>query len=204
MCGIVGFTGKKPAIDFLCKGLEKLEYRGYDSVGVAIMEKNGFKVLKTSKRIEKLKAVAVLEKNDGSVGIGHTRWATHGAPTKQNAHPHLSEDGKFAVVHNGIIENYLALKEELTADGFHFKSQTDTEVIPMLLQKYYKGDLKKAVASTLKRLEGSYALCILCTDKPDTLIAARCFSPLIIGIGEDKNTVASDATAFSSGIQNVI
>lgn len=204
MCGIVGFTGKKPASKFLCDGLERLEYRGYDSVGIALSENNGFKVIKTSKRIEKLKSVVALENNQSKTGIGHTRWATHGAATKQNAHPHLSQDGKFAVVHNGIIENYADIKDELIRAGFTFKSDTDTEVIPMLLQKYYKGNLKKAVENTLKRLEGSYALAIICADSPETLIAARHFSPLLIGLGEEENTVASDITAFSSEIKNVI
>lgn len=204
MCGIVGFTGKENASPFLCKGLEKLEYRGYDSAGIALSVKGGFKVIKTSKRIEKLKSVVALEKSRSHTGIGHTRWATHGAATKQNAHPHLSEDGKFAVVHNGIIENYEILKEELISEGFTFKSQTDTEVIPMLLQKYYSGDIKEAVFKTIKRLEGSYALGILCSDCPDLLIAARFFSPLIIGLGENANTIASDITAFSSEINKII
>ena len=204
MCGIVGFTGKKNASEFLCEGLEKLEYRGYDSAGVAFAQKGGFKILKTSKRIEKLKSVVCLEKVESSTGIGHTRWATHGAAIKQNAHPHLSQDGRFVVVHNGIIENYLSLKKELLRDGFEFKSETDTEVIPMLLQKYYKNDIKKALEKTLKRLEGSYGIALMCTDYPDTIIAARQFSPLIIGLGESENSIASDMTAFSSDIKNVI
>ena len=137
MCGIVGFTGKKNAAPFLLEGLEKLEYRGYDSAGLAVLAENGIKTKKTVERIKTLK-----EKTDngaqlcGTIGIGHTRWATHGAPSEENAHPHLSPDAKFAVVHNGIIENYLELKEELAAEGVSFKSETDTEVVPCLLEKY--------------------------------------------------------------------
>ena len=145
MCGIVGYLGEKNASEILCDGLKKLEYRGYDSAGIALLNGSGFRVLKTSKRIETLSKTVYSEKSQSKIGIGHTRWATHGEANKQNAHPHLSEDGKFAVVHNGIIENYLSLKEELLKEGFKLKSETDTEVIPMLLQKYYKKDIKKDV-----------------------------------------------------------
>lgn len=204
MCGIVGFIGKEPVVEFLCKGLERLEYRGYDSAGTAFMKENGFKIIKTTRRIEKLAEALKAEEISACVGIGHTRWATHGSATKQNAHPHLSEDGKFAVVHNGIIENYSALKAELEKEDFTFKSETDTEVIPFLLQKYYKGDIKKAVKSTLDRLEGSYAVCILCTDFPNTVIAAKKFSPLIIGIGKKQNAIASDTAAFPPEIKKAV
>ena len=204
MCGIVGYLGKKNASEILCDGLKKLEYRGYDSAGIALLNGSGFRVLKTSKRIETLSKTVSLEKSQSKIGIGHTRWATHGEANKQNAHPHLSEDGKFAVVHNGIIENYLSLKEELLKEGFKLKSETDTEVIPMLLQKYYKKDIKEAVKKTLKRLEGSYALAILCSDYPDMIIAARQFSPIIIGLSETEKAVASDITAFPEDINNVI
>ncbi len=197
MCGIVGFTGSLPAAEILCEGLKKLEYRGYDSVGVALLEKSGFNVIKTTKRVEKLNSVLRENKNQSKIGIGHTRWATHGVAIKQNAHPHLSENGIFAVVHNGIIENFSELKKELLADGFSFKSETDTEVIPLLLEKYYKGDLKTAVFKTAERLKGSFALGILCSDYPDTLVAMRNFSPLIIGLGDNKNMISSDIIALN-------
>ena len=204
MCGIVGYLGEKNASEILCNGLKKLEYRGYDSAGIALSSGSDIRVLKTSKRIETLTKTVSSEKIQSKIGIGHTRWATHGEANKQNAHPHLSEDRKFAVVHNGIIENYLSLKEELLKDGFKFAGETDTEVIPMLLQKYYKNDIKEALKKTLKRLEGSYALAILCADYPDTIIAARQFSPLIIGFSETEKAVASDITAFSDDINNLI
>ncbi|MBQ8203876.1 MAG: glutamine--fructose-6-phosphate transaminase (isomerizing) [Clostridia bacterium] len=205
MCGIVGFTGKKNAAPFLLEGLEKLEYRGYDSAGIAVLAENGIKTKKTVERIKTLK-----EKTDngaqlcGTIGIGHTRWATHGAPSEENAHPHLSPDAKFAVVHNGIIENYLELKEELAAEGVSFKSETDTEVVPCLLEKYYEGDFFEAVTKAVARLEGSYALGIICTDCPDTLIAVRKFSPLIIGVSKEANYIASDVTAIVSQTKEVI
>ncbi len=205
MCGIVGFSGKTKAIDFLLEGLEKLEYRGYDSAGISVLNENRFQTYKTVNRIEILSKEI---KNDkmpkGALGIGHTRWATHGAPTLNNAHPHLSNDEKFAVVHNGIIENYAELKKELLADGFEFKSETDTEVIPLLLEKYYNGNLKVAVNSVVNRLEGSFALGIICADCPETLVAAKKFSPLIIGIGNGCNLIASDITALVSHTKNVI
>ena len=205
MCGIVGFTGKKQAAGFLLDGLERLEYRGYDSAGIAVLGENGLTVEKTTERITNLK-----EKTNsgaainGRLGIGHTRWATHGVPSHSNAHPHLSADGKFAVVHNGIIENYIQLREELKAEGIEFTSETDTETVPQLLQKYYEGDLFEAVAKTVSRLDGSYALGIICTDYPDTLIAVRKFSPLIIGLSEDENFIASDVTAIVSHTKNIM
>jgi glucosamine--fructose-6-phosphate aminotransferase (isomerizing) len=170
MCGIVGLTGKLAAAPVLLQGLERLEYRGYDSAGIAVLHDGAIRVEKVSGRIAKL-----CEKTGngalvpGAAGIGHTRWATHGAPTDQNAHPHLSNDGRFAVVHNGIIENYLELRKELIRDGYTFQSETDTETIVHLLEHYYDGDIKAAVMKTAARLEGSYALGIVCTDTPDAL-----------------------------------
>ena len=203
MCGIVGFTGHTPATDFLTDGLSRLEYRGYDSAGITLLD-GIFKTQKTTERIDSLKEALKTLPLTGNTGIGHTRWATHGVPSIENAHPHISERGKFAVVHNGIIENYAQLKSELIADGFHFKSQTDTEVVPQLLEKYYDGDLKATVRKALDRLDGSYALGILCADFPDTLIAAKHFSPLIIGIGENENHIASDITAIVNRTKKVI
>lgn len=194
MCGIVGFTGKKNAARFLTDGLERLEYRGYDSAGIALLNKK-FEVFKTDKRVKSLEN-SLPENIISKTGIGHTRWATHGAPTVANAHPHISQNGKFAVVHNGIIENYASLKQELENNGVVFSSETDTEVIPQLLEKYYTGSLKETVSRVLERLEGSYALGILCEDFPDTLIAAKQFSPLIIGLADDCNMIASDICAI--------
>ena len=205
MCGIVGFVGEQNAAPILLKGLRQLEYRGYDSAGIAVMDAGTICVEKVSGRIARL-----CEKTEngaavpGSIGIGHTRWATHGAPTDVNAHPHLSNDGRFAIVHNGIIENYLALREELIADGYVFQSETDTETIVHLLEMYYDGDIKTAVMKTAARLEGSYALGILCADAPDTLYAVRQASPLILGIGVGENFFASDVTALVAHTKNVI
>lgn len=205
MCGIVGFTGKNQAAGFLLEGLERLEYRGYDSAGIAVLENGGIHIEKTTERIKNL-----IEKTDngstvnGTIGIGHTRWATHGAPCTKNAHPHVSSDGKFAVVHNGIIENYMALRDSLKADGVEFASETDSEVVPQLLAKFYKGDLFEAVSKTVAQLEGSYALGIICTDCPDTLIAVRKFSPLIIGLSKDANYIASDVTAIVSHTRDIL
>ena len=205
MCGIVGFTGARQAAPVLLGGLERLEYRGYDSAGIAVLHDGAIQVEKVSGRIAKLR-----EKTQdgalvpGSAGIGHTRWATHGAPTDLNAHPHLSNDGRFAVVHNGIIENYLELRKELIRDGYVFQSETDTETIVHLLEKYYDGDIKTAVMKTAARLEGSYALGIVCTDTPDALYVVREASPLILGVGVGENYFASDVTALVSHTKNVI
>ena len=205
MCGIVGFSGKSNAANILVEGLEKLEYRGYDSAGIAVMQNKNIAVKKTVNRISALKDEILPERyKNAALGLGHTRWATHGAPTWENAHPHLGRDGKFAVVHNGIIENYSALKEELLAEGFEFLSETDTEVVPLLLEKYYNGNIKSTVNSVVNRLEGSFALGIICTDCPETLIAVKKFSPLIIGIGDNCNLIASDVTALVAHTKNVI
>lgn len=205
MCGIVGFTGNRSAAPILLEGLKKLEYRGYDSAGVAVAGDHGIQMIKTSGVIKNL----VEKTNDGSnlignSGIGHTRWATHGAPTDLNAHPHMSNDEKFAIVHNGIIENYASLREELKEKGFQFKSETDTEVIVHLLDFYYSGDFKLAVMKTAARLEGSYALGVLCADFPEKLFAVREAGPLILGVGIDENYFASDVTALISYTKNVI
>ena len=205
MCGIVGFTGKTNAAGVLLDGLEKLEYRGYDSAGIAVLDNGKIKTEKTTERIKNLK-----DKTDnggnlkGCIGIGHTRWATHGAPSFENAHPHLSSDKKFAVVHNGIIENYLQLKDELKEKGVRFNSETDSEVIPQMISVNYNGDFFDAVSKTVKKLEGSYALGIICSDYPDTLIAVRKFSPLIIGVSENENFIASDVTAIVTHTRDVV
>ena len=205
MCGIVGYTGSQPAAPILLDGLKKLEYRGYDSAGVAVLNEGTIKVDKVSGRIANLCELTDDGKNcPGMLGIGHTRWATHGAPTDTNAHPHLSNDGRFAIVHNGIIENYISLREELISKGYHFDSETDTEVIVHLIEMYYKGDLRRAVIKTSARLSGSYALGVICTDKPDTIVVAREASPLILGVGAGENFFASDVTALVANTRNAI
>ena len=205
MCGIVGFTGKQSAAPVLLAGLKKLEYRGYDSAGIAVENDGLISVSKVSGRIanlcEKTKDGALLP---GCAGIGHTRWATHGAPTDINAHPHISNDRRFTVVHNGIIENYMALREELIEKGYHFESQTDTEVVVHLLEMYDSGDFKETVMRTTARLEGSYALGILCADCPGTIYAVREASPLILGVGVGENFFASDVTALVAYTRNAI
>ncbi len=200
MCGIVGFVGQKQAAPVLLEGLRQMEYRGYDSAGVAVRsERRGLQVRKSKGRLQVLADLihdgADLE---GSLGIGHTRWATHGEPNDINAHPHVSGDGKIALVHNGIIENYLELKEQLTRQGVAFTSETDTEVVAHLLEFHYQecGNMLEAVGRCLRRIEGSYAFGIICSDYPNALIAARKDSPLIIGFGEGENFIASDATAI--------
>ena len=170
MCGIVGYVGKNQASPLLLDGLGKLEYRGYDSAGIAVICDRKINLKKTKGRINILRKKTDNGKNIcGSIGIGHTRWATHGAPTDVNAHPHLSNDSKFAVVHNGIIENYMTLREELTEKGYHFESQTDTEVIVHLIEMYYKGDMKKALLKASTRLRGSYAVGVVCTEEPEKI-----------------------------------
>ena len=205
MCGIVGFTGSQNAAPILLDGLKKLEYRGYDSAGIAVLGENGIHMVKASGMIKnldaKIKGGAALP---GHAGIGHTRWATHGEPTDVNAHPHMSNDNKFAVVHNGIIENYAQLREELKGKGFQFKSETDTEVIVHLMDMYYEGDLKKAVLKTISRLEGAYALGILCSEEGGRIVAARQSAPLIVGVGIGENYFASDVTALVTHTKNVI
>ena len=205
MCGIVGFTGSQNAAPILLDGLKKLEYRGYDSAGIAVLGEKGIHMVKASGMIKnldaKIKGGAALP---GHAGIGHTRWATHGEPTDVNAHPHMSNDNKFAVVHNGIIENYAQLREELKGKGFQFKSETDTEVIVHLMDMYYEGDLKKAVLKTISRLEGAYALGILCSEEGGRIVAARQSTPLIVGVGIGENYFASDVTALVAHTKNVI
>ena len=205
MCGIVGFTGPQQAAPVLLEGLKRLEYRGYDSAGIAVEYQGKIRTEKCSGYLENLVKMTDGGKTvPGFCGIGHTRWATHGAPTVTNAHPHISNDGHFAVVHNGIIENYAQLREELSAKGFVFYSETDTEVVVHLLDMYYTGDLKRAVMKTVARLEGSYALGVLCDEKPGELIAVKNASPLILGVGAGENFFASDVTALIGHTRTVI
>ena len=195
MCGIVGYIGPRRASDVLIAGLARLEYRGYDSAGVAIVQGGDLSVMRRVGKLVNLKNALDGAPITGSVGIGHTRWATHGKPSEENAHPHIDCTGRIAVVHNGIIENYVELRERLAASGHILRSETDTETVAHLVESYYDGDLATAVARTIKDLDGSYALAVVHLDQPDTIIAARKDSPLIIGIGEDESIVASDIPA---------
>ncbi|MCI8478442.1 MAG: glutamine--fructose-6-phosphate transaminase (isomerizing) [Oscillospiraceae bacterium] len=198
MCGIVGYIGQEEAAPILLDGLRRLEYRGYDSAGLAIFDpKDGLRVVKSKGRIQ---ALADLTQDGtalkGTMGLGHTRWATHGAPSDLNSHPHMSEDGTFAVVHNGIIENYMEIKEFLQSEGIHFASDTDTEVVAQLMEYYYEGNVLDTVVKVLNRIQGAYALGIVCADCPDRIIAARKDSPLILGCGSGFHLLASDVTAI--------
>ena len=197
MCGIVGYIGFNQASDFLLDGMAKLEYRGYDSAGIAVIgAENVIKIQKKVGRLANLEAIVKADPNEGTVGIGHTRWATHGRPSDMNSHPHSSEDGKFAVVHNGIIENYMPLKEELIEKGYYFKSETDTEVVAHLLADMYDGDFVGTVRRMLARVDGAYALEIICADEPDKIICTKKENPLVIGLGKGENFVASDIPAI--------
>lgn len=204
MCGIVGYIGKNNAAPILLEGLSKLEYRGYDSAGIAVYNGKEIQVEKAKGRLKVLSDKTAGGKDvNGTVGIGHTRWATHGEPSDVNAHPHLSQSGRFAVVHNGIIENYIALKQRLESKGFKFVSETDTEVIAHLVEYYYKGDIMETMVKVIERVEGSYALGVLCVDNPDQFIAVRKASPLIVGLGEEESFVASDVTAILNHTRNI-
>ena len=195
MCGIVGYVGRKNASEVLLAGLKKLEYRGYDSCGIATVEGDSLKIRKTINRIDGL-VVDAKDANSSTIGIGHTRWATHGGVTEENAHPHVSNDKKIVVVHNGIIENYLKIKDMLKKKGVNFYSETDTEVIPNLIRLYYDGDLLKAVKKATDLLEGSFALGVMCMDTPNVLVATKRGSTLVVGLGEKENFIASDFSAI--------
>lgn len=203
MCGIIGYIGENSAVPYLIKGLSDLEYRGYDSSGIALCERQGVKTVKAQGRLEELKKKLESCESDANCGIGHTRWATHGEPSDINSHPHISHSGLFTVVHNGIIENYLPLKKELISEGYTFKSQTDTEVVVNLLEKYYSGDVMTALKKSLALLEGSYALGIVCRDFPDRIYAVRKGSPLICARSDEGTFLSSDITALLSYTKEV-
>ena len=201
MCGIVGYIGDKNIHNLLISGLKRLEYRGYDSAGLALCKENqkNLNVFRSKGKIVELEKLLSKVDDKFSCGIGHTRWATHGVPSVQNAHPHVSNDGKIAVVHNGIIENNEHLREVLIEEGFKFSSETDTEVLVHLISKYYKdGDLFEAVSSALKNVEGTYGIAVIAADKPGVLVGAKNGSPLIVGIGENEMLLASDASALGA------
>ena len=205
MCGIVGFVGGEEAAPILLDGLSRLEYRGYDSAGVAVFDGERLEVAKAKGRLRVLSDMiqggAAIH---GTLGVGHTRWATHGAPSDVNSHPQVSRSGRIAVVHNGIIENYAQLKQFLIDQGVPFASETDTEVVAQLIEYFYEGDILKAVGRVLHRIEGAYALGIICADEPEKLIAVRKDSPLILGLGEGFNFLASDVTAIIKHTREVI
>ena len=196
MCGIVGYVGKRQATPFLIEGLTKLEYRGYDSSGIAVLNEEKIHVEKCVGRLAELKRIIEGNEPAGHIGIGHTRWATHGRPSDSNAHPHTDCAGNFAVVHNGIIENYMSLKEDLIEKGHSFKSETDTEVVAHLLEEVYNGDFEASVREVLSRIEGSYALVFMSREHPDRLICTKQDNPLVIGLGEGENFIASDIPAI--------
>jgi len=204
MCGIVGYAGDRDVVPVLLNGLSRLEYRGYDSAGVAVISDNRLKIYKTKGRLSALRELMEGCCAENTVGIGHTRWATHGEPSFENSHPHTNCSGDIAVVHNGIIENYMKLKEWLTAEGAVFTSETDTEVVAHLINHFYRGDLLAAVLEAVERLEGSYALGVVCEKNPDTIIAARKDSPLVVGLGDGENLIASDIPALLEYTRDVI
>jgi len=207
MCGIVGYIGHRPAQPILLSGLKSLEYRGYDSSGVAtiLTNKNAISIRKSPGKIIALENILKKKPLSGSTGIAHTRWATHGAPNQENAHPHLDCHSEIAVVHNGIIENYVSLKAELIQEGHKFVSQTDTEVIVHLVEKFFNGtNLEEAVRRTISRLEGSFAIGVISSKEPETLIGARMGSPLIVGVGKGENFLASDAPAILELTRDII
>jgi glucosamine--fructose-6-phosphate aminotransferase (isomerizing) len=204
MCGIIGYVGDRIATPMLLEGLKRLEYRGYDSAGVAIMNGKGVETRRAAGKISRLEAVIANDPPLGTMGIAHTRWATHGPPTETNAHPHASQNGKIAVVHNGIIENATALKAGLEARGYVFRSDTDTEVLAHLIEVAYAGNLEAAVIEALRQCDGTYGLAAITSDEKDKIVAARKGSPLLIGIGDGEYFIASDASAILSHTRNVV
>jgi len=213
MCGIVGYVGRQKAVSIVLEGLKRLEYRGYDSAGIAVLQNGGMAVVKKTGRVENLVQEAARHRLSGTVGIGHTRWATHGGVTEANAHPHVSSDGKFALVHNGVIENYVQMKSYLLGRGYTFTSETDTEVLCNLVAYHYAKEpaganghsrFLESVRKTLSHVEGTYGIAVLSVDFPSEIVAARKASPLILGVGDGEYILASDASALISRTQNVV
>ncbi len=207
MCGIVGYIGDRKTTDVLLKGLQRLEYRGYDSAGISTMDGNKLSVIKCKGKVSDL--TTLLEKDPlfGNMGIGHTRWATHGFPNDINAHPHLSATGIFTLIHNGIIENYYSIRKFLEEKGVAFTSETDTEVLVQFIEYYYKknkSSFEEAVRSALKRVIGAYGILVMCSDEPGKMIAARLGSPLVLGLGNNEYFVASDASPIIEYTKNIV
>ncbi|MFM2081501.1 MAG: Glutamine--fructose-6-phosphate aminotransferase, partial [Verrucomicrobiota bacterium] len=217
MCGIIGYIGKKQASPILLDALLRLEYRGYDSAGVSVLREGDLQVVKRKGKIaEGLGKALAKKKVQGHVGVGHTRWATHGAPCDENSHPHLDQKAQLAIVHNGVIENYDTLKERMLADGHVFHSATDTEVFAHLIGEHYDKvkkaggssadvhPLAQAVTNAIKEVTGAFGIAVVCKDFPDVIVGARRGSPLIVGVGEGENFLASDATAIAQYTRQVI
>ena len=207
MCGILGYLGNKDAVPILLNGLHRLEYRGYDSAGIAVMGKNGIQHVKNSGKVSELSKLIDDSVLNGSIGLGHTRWATHGQPNTINSHPHFDRTGKIAIIHNGIIENYNSIKEVLSKEGFEFKSETDSEVLAQLISDIYYSDglnFEQSVQAALNQVIGAYGIAAFCSDEPNKLVAARHGSPLVLGIGKDEYFIASDASPIVEYTRNVI
>ena len=207
MCGIVGYIGSRTAYPILIKGLQRLEYRGYDSAGIALLDENNISLYKCKGKVHDLQKLVKDRDISGQIGIGHTRWATHGLPNDVNAHPHRSMHGKFVLVHNGIIENYAVIKKALQRSGYKFESDTDTEVLVNLIESIYLSDkvsAEVAVQTALRMVIGAYGIVVMCTDEPDKLIGSRKSSPLVVGCGEGEYFLASDATPISEYTDRII
>src|SRR5690606_6038477 len=194
MCGIVGYVGPREAAGILVEGLRRLEYRGYDSAGIAVVNGNGLEIRKAAGKLSSLEQQLANAMPHGTIGIGHTRWATHGAPTTPNAHPHTDQNERIAVIHNGIIENAGSIRKMLEQRGHSFHSDTDTEVLVHLVGEFYQGSLEEAVATALREVDGAYGLAFISEDEPDVIVAARKGSPLLVGVGEGEYFIASDAS----------
>ncbi|MFL5582844.1 MAG: glutamine--fructose-6-phosphate transaminase (isomerizing) [Gemmatimonadaceae bacterium] len=204
MCGIVGYVGTKNAVEIIVEGLKRLEYRGYDSAGVAVLDDTGLNVRRAVGRIKGLESVLRERPVSGTIGIGHTRWATHGRPSEDNAHPHTDCSGGLVVVHNGILENYLEIKDRLASDGHTFKSETDTEVLAHLVEELYDGNLEDAVIDALQKVEGTYGIAVMSSEDPNKLVAARKGSPLLVGVGDGEYFIASDVAAILKYTRDVV
>ena len=196
MCGIIGYSGPKQPLPILLEGLSRLEYRGYDSAGIAITDGPNLTIEKKEGKLQVLKDHLLDKEINGNIGIGHTRWATHGVPSDENAHPHYDRNKDFAIIHNGIIENYAEMKEELQSDDYQFESETDTEVVAVELSKQWTGNLLETVCKVAKELDGTYALVVTTTKQSDTIVAGRMMSPLVLGVGEGEVFLASDSAAI--------
>ncbi|MFQ6609835.1 MAG: glutamine--fructose-6-phosphate aminotransferase, partial [Fidelibacterota bacterium] len=207
MCGIVGYIGDRKTTDILLKGLRRLEYRGYDSAGISTMDGDQISVVKCKGKVSDLTFLLEKEPLIGNMGIGHTRWATHGFPNDINAHPHTSSTGIFTLIHNGIIENYYSIRKFLEEKGVVFSSDTDTEVLVQFIEYYYqkhKSTFDEAVRSALKRVIGAYGILVMCSDEPDKMIAARLGSPLVLGLGKDEYFIASDTSPIIEYTKNIV
>src|SRR4030095_1324446 len=204
MCGIVGYIGPKEVVPVLIDTLRKLEYRGYDSAGIAVVNGNGVELRRSAGKLSNLESVIAADPIKGFYGLGHTRWATHGRPTEENAHPHRDCKGEIVVVHNGIIENYLELKGELQSEGHQFVTETDTEIIAHLLEKHYEGNLEDAVRKAFAEIRGIYACGILSAREPNKIVGVRNGPPLVVGIGDREFFLASDTPAILSHTRNVL